>query len=146
MTSHEDWMRHCLDLGRIALAHGGAPVGTVIVKNGEAIAEGIEAVAAKHDPTAHAEIEAIRAACHQLNTLDLAGCVLYTNVEPCWMCSYAILQTGISEIYFGLRNTEVGGVSSKFAVLRDETVQQPRIQAELLLAECQTLRHEFQNK
>lgn len=144
MTTHEGWMRRCLDLGRLALAAGDAPVGTVIVKAETCIAEGIEAVVAKHDPTAHAEIEAIRAACHRLNTLDLSDCILYTNVEPCWMCAYAILETGIRHIYFGLRNTAVGGVSSKFAVLLDETRAQPGIDAELLLAECIALRQEFE--
>lgn len=144
MTTHEAWMYRCLALGRLALAAGDAPVGTVIVKQGECIAEGIEAVVAKQDPTAHAEIEAIRAACHRLNTRDLSTCVLYTNVEPCWMCAYAILETGIRHIYFGLRNTAVGGVSSKFAVLLDETRAQPGIDAELLLAECIALRQEFE--
>lgn len=146
MTTHEEWMHRCLDLGRLALAAGDAPVGTVIVKEGRCIAEGIEAVVAKHDPTAHAEIEAIRTACRQLNTLDLSDCVLYTNVEPCWMCAYAILETGIRHIYFGLRNTAVGGVSSKFAVLLDKTRAQPHIDAELLVAECRALRQEFEHK
>ncbi len=54
----------------------------------------------KNDPTAHAEIEAVRLACQKLETLDLSECVLYTNVEPCWMCSYSIRQTQLGRIVF----------------------------------------------
>jgi tRNA(adenine34) deaminase len=102
-----------------------APVGSLIMRNGEIIAEGIESVKAKNDPTAHAEIVAIRAACDQLQTLDLSDYVLFTNVEPCWMCAYAIRQTQIKRIVFGIRNEKIGGFSSKFQVLTSENLKLP---------------------
>ncbi len=141
-------MRHRLELGRIALKSGDAPVGSVIVKNGEIIAEGIETVKLKKDPTAHAEIETVRAACEKLKTLDLSDCVLYTNVEPCWMCAYAIRQTRISRVVFGSRNEKVGGFSSKFKVLSDENLKlpPPEITADVLIEECELLLAEFQKR
>jgi tRNA(adenine34) deaminase len=102
-----------------------APVGSLIMRNGEIIAEGIESVKAKNDPTAHAEIVAIRAACDQLQTLDLSDYVLFTNVEPCWMCASAIRQTQIKRIVFGIRNEKIGGYSSKFQVLMSENLKLP---------------------
>ena len=148
MTIDEQMMRRCLELGKLALENGDAPVGSLIVKNGEIIAEGIESVRAKNDPTDHAEIEAVRAACGKLETLDLSDCVLYTNVEPCWMCSYAIRQTQIGRVVFGSRNEKVGGFSSKFKVLRDENLKMPRpeIVADILREECEMLLTEFQNR
>lgn len=148
MSSDEDLMRRCLELGRIALENGDAPVGSLIVFDGRVIAEGIESVKSKNDPTAHAEIEAVREACRKLETLDLSGGTLYTNVEPCWMCSYAIRQTQIGKVVFGSRNVKVGGASSKFAVLRDENLKPPKplIEAGILRQECERLLAEFQKK
>ena len=145
MLNDENLMRQCLKLGRIALANGDAPVGSLIVRKGEIIAEGIEAVKLKKDPTAHAEIVALRAACKKLATIDLGDCTLYTNVEPCWMCSYAIRQTKISRVIFGSRNEKVGGFSSKFQVLIDENLKLPlpQIAGEVLREECDLLLAEF---
>jgi len=119
MTTDEIFMRRCLELGKIALAAGDAPVGSLIVLSGEIVGEGIEAVQSNLDPTAHAEILALRAACERLQTLDLSGGVLYTNVEPCVMCAFAIRQTGIGAVVFGISNSEVGGANSTFKILTD---------------------------
>ncbi|HVE57987.1 MAG TPA: nucleoside deaminase [Pyrinomonadaceae bacterium] len=147
MKSDEDFMSRCLELGRAALAVGDAPVGTLIVIGGKIIAEGIEAVRAKNDPTAHAEIEAVRLACKKLNKLNLSGSTLYTNVEPCVMCAFAIRQTGIREVVFGLSNSDVGGATSKFPVLTDSDFpakhDPPEIRAGVLRAECKQLLREF---
>jgi tRNA(adenine34) deaminase len=109
---------------------------------------GIEAVKARSDPTAHAEIEALRSACEILRTLDLSGCVLYTNVEPCWMCSYALRQTRIARVVFGFRNEKVGGLSSKFRVLVDDALKSPlpEIEAEILHEECRLLLVEYRRR
>lgn len=148
MSGDEILMRRCLELGRIALENGDAPVGSLIARNGEIVAEAIEAVKRKNDPSAHAEIEAVRAACAKLETLALRGCVLYTNIEPCWMCSYAIRQTGISRVAFGSPNKKIGGFNSEFRVLLDENLKlpPPEITAEILIEECNLLLAEFQNK
>jgi len=141
-------MRQCLDLARAALEKGDSPVGSLIVKDGRVVARGIEAVKAASDPTAHAEVEALRSACERLRTLDLSGSVLYTNVEPCWMCSYAIRQTRIARVVFGLRNETVGGLSSKFRVLVDDALKLPlpEIEAGILHEECGLLLAEHQRR
>lgn len=141
-------MRRCIDLARVALEKGDSPVGSLIVKSGRVVARGIEAVKARSDPTAHAEVEALRSACERLQTLDLSGCVLYTNVEPCWMCSYAIRQTRIARVVFGLRNEKVGGLNSKFRVLVDDALKSPlpEIEAEILHEECRLLLVEYQRR
>ena len=146
MSNDEKFMRRCLELGRIAMANGDAPVGSLIARNGEIVAEGIEAVKSKKDPTAHAEIVAVRAACEKLQSLDLSDWSLYTNVEPCWMCSYAIRQTQIERVVFGVRNEKIGGFSSKFQVLTDENLKLPlpKIIGGVLGEESEFLFTEFQ--
>jgi guanine deaminase len=89
----------------VALAHenihsGGGPFATVIVKDGRIVAEGVNRVTATNDPTAHAEVVAIRAACHALNTFQLSGCDLYTSCEPCPMCLGAIYWARPSRVFY----------------------------------------------
>ena len=83
-------MRRCLELAGRALATGDAPVGALVVRHEEIVAEGVEGVQATGDVTAHAEIVAVRAACDRLGSRDLSACSLYTTVAPCPMCAYAI--------------------------------------------------------
>ena len=78
----------------------GGPFGTVIVKNGKVIAEAVNQVTATNDPTAHAEVLAIRQACQKLNRFELRGCELYTSCEPCPMCLGAIYWARIDKVYF----------------------------------------------
>ena len=86
----EAFMRRCLDLAQGARQRGDAPVGALIVRDGQVIAEAGERVDSALDIAGHAEIVAIRLACQVLGSLDLTGCILYTNAEPCVMCGYAI--------------------------------------------------------
>jgi len=79
----------------------GGPFGAVIVRDGSIIAEGVNSVTAKNDPTAHAEITVIREACSKLATFSLPGCEIYTSCEPCPMCLGAIYWAHLSRIYFG---------------------------------------------
>ena len=79
----------------------GGPFGTVIVKNGQIIAQGHNHVLANNDPTAHGEIYTIRQACEKLGTYDLTGCELYTNAYPCPMCLGAIIWSNIKTVYYG---------------------------------------------
>ncbi|MBN2646961.1 MAG: nucleoside deaminase [Thiotrichales bacterium] len=78
----------------------GGPFGAVIVKDGQVIAEGFNQVTSQNDPTAHAEISAIRQACQQLQTFDLHGCQLYTSCEPCPMCLSAICWARIDQVFY----------------------------------------------
>lgn len=79
----------------------GGPFGAVIVKDGEIVGKGSNHVLKNNDPTAHAEIMAIRDACKKLNTFDLTGCVIYTSCYPCPMCLSAIIWANIKEVYYG---------------------------------------------
>lgn len=121
-SEHHVYMRRCIDLAARALAAGDAPVGALVVQNGEVIAEGIEVVKARGDVTAHAEIEAVRRACARLGTLDLDGCTLYTSVEPCPMCAYAIRLARISRVVSGARTPESDGRWSGWLLLTDPDV------------------------
>ena len=87
---HEDFMRQAIALAVENIKSGGGPFGAVIVKDGKVVATGANRVTANNDPTAHAEVSAIRAACTKLGTFDLSGCVIYTSCEPCPMCLGAI--------------------------------------------------------
>lgn len=98
---HEDFMRQAIDLAVENIKNGGGPFGAVIVKDGEVVATGANRVTANNDPTAHAEVSAIRAACTKLGTFDLSGCVIYTSCEPCPMCLGAIYWAHIDKIYYG---------------------------------------------
>lgn len=110
-------MRRCLELALNARASGNTPVGAVVVMEGEVIAEAEEEVPAGLDPTAHAEVLAIRRACQALGTLDLSNTTLYTTAEPCWLCSYAVRQTNLARVVYGRTSPSVGGVTSTYPIL-----------------------------
>ena len=96
-----DIMRKAIALSIENVKNGGGPFGAVIVKDGKIIAHGVNRVTANNDPTAHAEISAIRAACEKLHTFDLSGCEIYTSCEPCPMCLGAIYWAHLDKIYYG---------------------------------------------
>lgn len=99
---HEKFMRIAIQLSAKNVTEGlGGPFGAVVVKDGEIIGESANTVRQTIDPTAHAEIAAIRLACTNLNTIDLTGATIYTSCEPCPMCLGAIYWSGISAIYYG---------------------------------------------
>jgi tRNA(adenine34) deaminase len=139
-------MRRCIDLARQAAAGGDAPVGSLIVEDDDLVAEGVEAVRARQDATAHAEMEALRAACARRRSRDLTGCTLYTSVEPCLMCAYAIRLARISVVVSGARGGDEGRAVSGFAVLTDEHVAPnhppPVVIRDVLAQECQRVREQ----
>jgi tRNA(Arg) A34 adenosine deaminase TadA len=98
---NEIFMREAIALAVGNVKNGGGPFGAVIVKDGVVVATGVNRVTANNDPTAHAEVSAIRAACTKLGTFDLSGCVLYTSCEPCPMCLGAIYWAHIHKVYYG---------------------------------------------
>jgi len=102
---HEDFMLEAIRLSKENIDNGGGPFGAVIVKDGKIIAKGVNKVTVNNDPTAHAEVTAIREATKILNTFDLAGCEIYTSCEPCPMCLGAIYWAHLDKIYFG--NTKI---------------------------------------
>ena len=96
-----NFMRRAIELSIQNIKDNGGPFGCVIVKENKIIAEGVNRVTFNNDPTAHAEIIAIRNACEKLNTFNLEECELYTSCEPCPMCLSAIYWSHIDKIYYG---------------------------------------------
>jgi tRNA(Arg) A34 adenosine deaminase TadA len=95
------FMARAIELSLANVARGGGPFGAVIVKDGAIVAEGVNRVTAANDPTAHAEVEAIRAACRALGDFQLTGCDVYTSCEPCPMCLGALYWARPDRIFFG---------------------------------------------
>ena len=94
------FMERAIELSIESINSGGGPFGSVIVKDGKIISEGMNRVTVNNDPTAHGEITAIREACKKLNTFDLSGYELYSNCEPCPMCLSAIYWSHIDKVYY----------------------------------------------
>jgi tRNA(Arg) A34 adenosine deaminase TadA len=107
-----DPMARALDQARAAAARGEVPVGAVVVKDGRILAAAGNAPRALHDPTAHAEILAIRRACEGLADERLTGCDLYVTLEPCTMCAAAISFARIRRLYFGAPDPKGGAVEN----------------------------------
>lgn len=96
----EKYMKRAIQLAVDNVRNGGGPFGAVIVKDGRIVAEGVNRVTSQHDPTAHAEVQAIREACRKMETFDLTGCEIYSSCEPCPMCLGAIYWAHLSHLYF----------------------------------------------
>ena len=97
----QEFMRRAIQLSLESVKHGGGPFGAVIVKEGKIIAEAANRVTLDNDPTAHAEVNAIRQAARSLGRFDLSGCDIYTSCEPCPMCLGAIYWAHLDHIYYG---------------------------------------------
>lgn len=108
----KSWMREAIALSSRNIDNNGGPFGAVIVKDGEIVARGANRVTANNDPTAHAEVCAIREAAQRLGTFDLSGCEIYTSCEPCPMCLSAIYWARIDRIYYG--NTQYDAKAINF--------------------------------
>ncbi len=99
-VSNKRFMEKAIELSEKSMRTGGGPFGAVIVKDGQVVGEGMNGVVPLNDPTAHAEVVAIRNACQNLATFDLSGSVIFTSCEPCPMCLSAIWWARIEKIYF----------------------------------------------
>lgn len=106
------FMERAIELSKQSMAAGGGPFGAVIVRDGKIIGEGTNNVTPHNDPTAHAEVEAIRNACRALETFDLSGSAIFTSCEPCPMCLSAIWWARIGKIYFS--NTKEDAADAGF--------------------------------
>lgn len=104
--TNQELMRRAIALAVENVKQGGGPFGAVIARNGEIVAEGVNRVTMQHDPTAHAEVQAIRNACTKLGTFDLSGCDIYSSCEPCPMCLGAIYWAHLSHLYFAGTKTD----------------------------------------
>lgn len=122
MSEPEDdatWMRAALAQARAALQDGEVPVGAVLVRGGEVIATGRNAPIAGHDPTAHAEIAALRAAAARLGNYRLDGCTLYVTLEPCAMCAMALVHARVARVVYGASDPKTGACGSVFDLIAD---------------------------
>lgn len=115
----EQWMRLALEEARRAASEGEVPVGAVIVRQGRVIARSHNQPISRHDPTAHAEILAIREASEKIKNYRLTGMALYVTLEPCIMCAGAILQARLARLVFGTADPKSGAVSSLYRLLQD---------------------------
>jgi tRNA(adenine34) deaminase len=115
-----DFLKEALKEAKKAFRFGEVPIGAVIVKEGEIVSRAFNRKEFLQDPTAHAEILAIREASRKLNSWRLNGCVLYTTVEPCVMCCGAIIQARIDKVVYAVPDPKFGGVESLFNILGSE--------------------------
>jgi tRNA(adenine34) deaminase len=147
---HERQMARCLELARQALASREAPVGAVVTRGEQIVGEGSESTRAALDHCAHAEIRAIQAACQALRSSDLTGLTLYSTVEPCVLCAYAIRRAGLSRVVFGIPASQAGGYTSQYALLKDASLlgwpPLPEVISGVLAVECHDLMRLFSRR
>lgn len=128
MTAKE-LMLEAIRLSENNVRNGGGPFGAVIAKDGEIVATGVNRVTADCDPTAHAEVNAIRAACARLGTFDLSGCELYSSCEPCPMCLGAIYWAHLDKLYYGNDKKDAAGIGFDDAFIYRELDLKPEDRA-----------------
>lgn len=116
---HTHWMDEALALARTALDYEEVPVGAVVVKDGVVIGRGFNTVILDQDPTAHAEIKALRAAAQHVGNYRLPGCELYVTLEPCPMCAGALVNARLKTVIFGARDPKAGAGGSLFQILKN---------------------------
>ena len=127
MSEHEDWMRRALSLADRAENEGEVPIGAVLVRDGELLGEGWNSVISTQDPTAHAEIIALRDAARVAGNYRLPGSTLYVTLEPCTMCAGAMIHARVDRLVFAAREPKAGVVCSTCAML-DEPRYNHRVQ------------------
>src|SRR5579863_8395121 len=143
-ASDEQFMREALTLARQAEASGEVPVGAVVVIDGEIVGRGFNSPIAKSDPTAHAEILALREAGVSVHNYRLEAATLYATLEPCVMCAGALVAARVGRLVFGARDLRFGGVRSKFH-LADSELLNHRVEVVegVLAAESTRMLQEF---
>lgn len=143
---HLDYMQRALEQARESLRRGNRGVASIIVRNGEIIGEGQNTIFTDFDPSAHAEVAAIRQACGRLKTLDLSGSTLYSTLEPCPMCFWCMQEARIGRLvlggrYAGIGRTDVGRYTvESFLELTGRKIE---IITGVLAKECEAVRIEW---
>jgi len=131
-------MRKAIQLSIENIDKGGGPFGAIIVRNGEIIAQAANSVTNDNDPTAHAEVNAIRKASKKINSFDLSDCEIYTSCEPCPMCLGAIYWSGIKTVYYGNNKQDAANINfdDKFIYEElDKPIDKRNVKFEQLLPE-----------
>lgn len=138
------WMQHALMLGRQAEAAGEVPVGAVLVKDEQVVGEGWNRPIGSHDPTAHAEIMALREAAQKLENYRLVDTTLYVTLEPCVMCAGAIIHARIKRVVFGAFDPKTGAAGSVFDILNsDKHNHKVELRPGMMAEECSMILTEF---
>jgi tRNA(adenine34) deaminase len=146
-SGHEHWMREALVQARDAAAAGEVPVGAIVVRDGQVLGRGHNRVEALHDATAHAEILALGAASDRLAQWRLDGVTLYVTLEPCTMCSGAIMLARVGQLVYGAPDPRAGAVASRARLLQGNPYRhQVEVIGGVLAQECGDLLREFFQK
>ena len=139
-----DFAQRTIELARQNVAEGGRPFATVIVKNGEILAESANKVAQTNDPTAHAEMIALREAARTLGSWRVLDSVMYVTLEPCAMCAGAIVLARLPRLVFGAADPKAGAAGSVLDVLEEPRLNhRPQVERGLLAEECAELLRSF---
>ncbi len=142
--SDESFMRMALSAAAEASRLGEVPVGAVVVKDGEVIAIGHNRPIGGHDPTAHAEIAALRAAAQKLGNYRLPGCTLYVTLEPCMMCAGAMMHARLARVVFGATDPKTGVCGSVLNLFAEPRLNHhTEVQGGVLAEECGTMLSAF---
>ena len=135
--SDDFYMREALALAAIAEAHGEVPVGAVVVSDGAIIGRGYNQPITSHDPSAHAEIIAMRDAASRIGNYRLTGCELYVTLEPCVMCAGAIMHARIARLVFGAADPKTGACGSVLNLFSEASLNHhATVMPGVLAAEC----------
>lgn len=138
--SDEQWMGEALALARFAGSEGEVPVGAIVVSEGRVVGKGSNAPIGLHDPSAHAEIQALRQAARALGNYRLTGCSLFVTLEPCAMCAGAIMHARIARLVFGATDPKTGACGSVVDLFANERLNHhTRVEGGLMAAECAEL-------
>lgn len=144
VATDEDFMAEALCLAREGGTTGEVPVGAVVVKDGEVIGRGFNAPISSQDPTAHAEIVALRDAARLMGNYRLPGCELYVTLEPCVMCCGAIIHARIARVVFGARDPKTGACGSVVNLFDEPRLNfHATVTEGVLAAECGSLLTDF---
>jgi tRNA(adenine34) deaminase len=138
------WMQRALELALKAESLGEVPIGAVLVKDDQILGEGYNSPISKHDPTAHAEIMALREAANRIGNYRLLNTTLYVTVEPCVMCAGALVHARVKEVVFGATEPRTGAAGSIFDILQSSKLNhQVAVRGGVLAQECADLLQQF---
>ncbi|MBO7739038.1 MAG: nucleoside deaminase, partial [Oscillospiraceae bacterium] len=142
MTEREKYMSAALELAREAAAAGEIPVGCVIVKDGEIVGRGRNRREENRSALAHAEVEAIAEACKTLGDWRLEDCALFVTLEPCPMCTGAVINARIGEVVYGAKEENTGSCGSVINLFEENYGHKPRVYGSVLKDECAAVMRE----
>lgn len=138
------WMEQALEQARLAAACGEVPVGALVIKDGEIIGRGHNRNLLENDPTAHAEIVALRQAAARLGNHRLAGCVMFATIEPCSMCAGALMHARIARLVYGASDPKAGAAGSVLHVLNHPSLNhRMEVTAGVLADQCSEILQDF---